>query len=218
MSHTIHRAGNKGRAGCGCLLVILVIVMVVAGLGFHPVSLKYTARYFKYEDRIFPADSILVPGFTEDKAGELYVDAFREYFAGNAKVIYIEGARMLGKDNADTVRRMAKERGIPEKAIKMIYPGTDMTTKTGIIKKKLKDAGMKKVIIVVPDYASRRYHGMYKPEDDQSGMVFMIKSTPVSYFRSDKWWRDEVSRALLARETYKSLLYYYTVFRKDTKL
>lgn len=215
MTYEFSRMGNKGRAGCGCLILLLVIIMIIAGFGFHPVSLKYTARYFRYEDKIFPADSILVPRFAEDKAGELYADAFREYFAGNAKVIYIEGARMLGKDIEDMVRRMANERGIPESAIKMIYPGTDIVMN---IKKRLREARVKKVIIIVPDYASRRYHGMYKSEGDEKGMIFLIKSTPVSYFRSDKWWRDEISRALLAREAYNSLLFYYTILRKDTKL
>ncbi|MHB8108545.1 MAG: SGNH/GDSL hydrolase family protein [Syntrophorhabdaceae bacterium] len=210
------RIGNKGRAGCGCLLTTLIIIMIIAGLGFHPVTLKYTAKYFRYEDKIFPADALFVPVFPEDNTGEVYADAFREYFSGNTRMIYVETDRILGNDTGNMVLRMAKERGVKESAIKLIPAGNNAPVTTDTIKKTLKNAGARKIIILVPDYASRRYHAMYPSDNDPSGIVFMIKSLRVSYFRSDKWWRDELSRALLARESYNLLVYYYTVLRKDT--
>ena len=54
---------DKGKAGCGCLVGVLVIIMVIAGLGFHPVSLKYVTKYLRYEDVIATADAVFVPRF-----------------------------------------------------------------------------------------------------------------------------------------------------------
>jgi hypothetical protein len=64
---------------------------------------------------------------------------------------------------------------------------------------------MKKVIVIVPEYASRRYHVIYSR--DTSGVLYMIKPLKVSYFQSDHWWRDDISRGLMAREAYYSLKY-----------
>src|SRR5574340_926702 len=111
---------NKGKAGCGCLIGILIIIMIFAGLGFHPVSLKTFAKVFRYGDPVVTADAVFVPRFPEDKNGELYVDAFREYFAGNGKAIYVEEDRIFGVGIESLIAELAKTKGIKEDAIKAI--------------------------------------------------------------------------------------------------
>ena len=208
--------GNKGKAGCGCLIGILITIMILAGVLIHPVSLKFMAKQFIYEDRIVPADAIFVPRFLEDRKGELYIEAFREYFAGNGRVIYIENDRILGTSIVDFVSRMAKERGIKESAIKPIEPGENEDKKAGILKEKIKASGIKKMVVVVPEYASRRYHHIYDPSGEGGTVLYMIKSVRVSYFQGDRWWRDAFSRSVVARELYSSILYYYSrLLKKD---
>lgn len=207
---------NKGKAGCGCLIGILIIIMVVIGLGFHPLSLKSFAKCLRYEDMVVTADAIFVPRFPEDQNGELYSDAFREYFAGNGRAIYVEDAKTPGTDIGNIVGRMAEARGIKENAVKTIYPGETDKNRSTVIKAKLKAAGLKKVIIVVPEYASRRYHLMYGSSPDTAGTLYMVKPLKVSCFQGDRWWRDDLSRAIMTREVYNSLAYYYALLRKDT--
>lgn len=208
--------GSKGKAGCGCLMGILITIMILAGVLFHPISLKFMAKQFRYEDKIVPADAIFVPRFPEDRNGEVYVQAFREYFDGNGKAVYIEDDKVLGMDIGDLLSRMAKERGIKEGVIKPVRPGDDRGKATTILKERLKAAGLKKVIVVVPGYVSRRYHQMYDSSRDGNAVLYMIKPVQVSYFRSDGWWRDDLSRSIMAREFYTSLVYYYSLLRKDT--
>ena len=43
-----------------------------------------------------PATPSSCPGCIEDKSGEVYSDAFREYWAGSGKTIWIENDRLLG--------------------------------------------------------------------------------------------------------------------------
>ena len=199
---------DKGKAGCGCLVGVLVIIMVIAGLGFHPVSLKYVTKYLRYEDVIATADAVFVPRFYEDKNNELYSDAFREYFAGNGRTIYVEDDRLAGKkDTGATLRQMAQDRGVKENAVKTVNPGNRDVMRPSEIKKKLKAAGLKKVIVIVPEYAARRYHREYSRET--GGTMYMIKPLKVSYFKSDSWWRDSLSRALTAHEVYTVLMDYY---------
>lgn len=206
--------GNKGKAGCGCLIGILIIIMILAGVLMHPVSLKFMAKQFIYEDRIVPADAIFVPRFPEDRKGELYIEAFREYFAGNGRTIYIENDRILGASIVDFVSRMAKERGIKDSVIKPIEPGENEEKRSGIIKEWFKASGIKKVVVVVPEYASRRYHHIYDPSGEGKAVLYMIKPVRVSYFQGDRWWRDVFSRSVVARELYSSILYYYSRFGK----
>jgi len=208
--------GSKGKAGCGCLLGILVTIMILVGVLFHPVSLKFMAKQFRYEDKIVPADAIFVPRFPEDRNGELYVQAFREYFDGNGKALYIEDDKVLGIDVSDLLSRMAKERGIKQGVIKPVHPGNDREKSTAVLKEKLRATGLKKVIVIVPGYVSRRYHYMYDSSRQEDAVLYMIKPVQVSYFRPDVWWRDDLSRSLMAREFYASLVYYYSLLRKDT--
>lgn len=204
---------NKGKTGCGCLVGILVIIMVVAGLGFHPLSLKSFAKLLRYEDTITAADAIFVPRFPEDKTGELFSDAFREYFAGNGRTIYVETEKVPGKDVGNSLHQMAVARGVKENVVKTVYTGQTDENRTSLIKDKLAAAGLKKVIIIVPEYASRRYHMMYAR--DTARTLYMIKPLKVSYFPSDRWWRDDLSRSVMAREVYYSLAYYYKLLKKD---
>lgn len=206
---------DRGKTGCGCLLTILIIIMVIAGLGFHPVSLKSFTKFLRYEDPIVTADAVFVPRFPEDKNGELCGDAFREYFAGNGRVVYVEDDKTPGKNIAVVVSQMAKDRGIKENIVRTVNPGDMDDNRPSVIKGKLKAAGLKKVIVVVPEYASRRYHIIYSR--DTAGILYMIKPLKVSYFPSDRWWRDDLSRALMAREVYSLMTYYYNLLLKKIR-
>jgi hypothetical protein len=62
----------------------------------------------------------------EDHNGELYVEAFREYFSGNGKVLYIENDKVLGTDVHDLVSA-GKVPGIKDNVTKPLYT-EDMET------------------------------------------------------------------------------------------
>jgi hypothetical protein len=190
---------NEGKAGCGCLFFILIVAMVAAGVLMHPLSLKFLGNQFKYEDKVFPADAIFVPRFLEDRGGELYVEAFREYGAGNGKVIVIEEERIFGVSLLELVQKMAKAKGLKNPAFRVINMPESPPDGAKSVKEYAEKEGFKKVIILVPEYASRRYHMLFGGFSEE-GPVFMIKAVTVSYFKRDKWWKDSASRGLLLRE------------------
>jgi hypothetical protein len=207
---------DHGRIGCGCLLFVLVICMVAAGAMIHPISLKFMAGRLQHEDKIVTADVIFVPRFTEDRNGEVYIEAFKEYWAGNGKAVWVEDDRVFGLALRDIVARLARERGIKEDVIRGIQPEGEESAKAERVKAACRAKGVKKVIIVVPDYASRRFHLLYA-SGSAGPVLFMVKPVIVSYFRTDKWWRSDVSRALMGREIYAFAKTYVGRFKQDDK-
>jgi len=208
---------NRGRAGCGCLIFILVACMVGAGIFMHPFTLKSIANQFRYEDKIFQSDTIFVPRFSEDKNGEIYTEAFREFWAGNGKAIWVEDDKLLGMNISEMVLKMAKERGIKDGVIKKIEVGSKGKIKTGNTKEYIEKAGVKKVIVIVPEYASRRFHLVFGSTKDDEKVLFLIKPVSVSYFNKDKWWKDALSRNILFNEFFLMCSYYFDKFKYGFK-
>ncbi|MCX8022920.1 MAG: hypothetical protein N2745_09130 [Syntrophorhabdaceae bacterium] len=189
---------NRGKAGCGCLIFILVASMVVVAVLFHPFTLKIISGQLIYEDKIYPADAIFVPRFFEDKNGEVYIDAFREYWAGNGNLIWVEEDRVLGVSLSEIIMKNASARGIKEGVIKRLEVNGEGTSRVKKIKEAFSKAGIKKVIVVVPEYASRRFHMWFGSDNGRT--VYLIKPVHVSYFKRDRWWKEAVSREMLFKE------------------
>lgn len=214
---------EKGRAGCGCLLFVLVVCMVLAGALMHPFSLRLISSRFIYADKVVPCDAIFVPRFSEDTNGEVYAEAFREYWAGNGKVIWVENDRVLGLTMKDIVTKMAKARGIKEGAIRALDAEGDGTVVPDKVTEMLARHGLRKILIVVPEYASRRFHRLYDSGNGAStrsrgkDIVFLVKPTDVSYFKADKWWKSGVSRGLIEREIYEFASFYIKSFRSGKR-
>ncbi len=208
---------DHGRIGCGCLLFVLVVCMIAAGLMIHPVSLKFMAGRLHYEDKIVPGDVIFVPRFTEDTNGEVYTEAFKEYWAGDGKAVWVEDDRVFGLALRDIVGRLARERGIKGDVIRGIELEGEESAKAEKLKAMCRAKGLKKVVIVVPDYASRRFHVLYG-SGSAGPVLFMVKPVVVSYFRADRWWRSGLGRMLMAREVYAfAAAYAGRVSQRDKK-
>ena len=191
---------RDGKAGCGCLIFILICFLVAVGLSVHPLSLKFIGGQFRHEDKIFPADALFVPRFDEDKGGELYIEAFRDYWAGNGRTIYVEEDQMFGASILEPVHRMAKLRGIKEGAVKKIDLEGEDAAEARKAKKQFAAMGCKRVTILVPEYASKRFHMLYGNSSKEEKTVYSIKPVPVSYFKRDKWWKDRHSILILLEE------------------
>lgn len=204
---------NEGKAGCGCLIFILVICMVAIGILVHPFTLKLIGSQFKYEDKIFPSDAVFVPRFTEDSNGELYTEAFKEYREGNAKTIIIEDDKLFGVSLLDLVQKMARMHGIKEAAVKGLNVEGEGKAGVDRIKGQFQKMGFKKVIVLVPVYASRRFHILYGSSGEDGKVLYLIKPVTVSYFTMHKWWKSGAARGLLLKEAYLIGLYQLERFK-----
>jgi hypothetical protein len=208
---------KKGKAGCGCLLFVLIVCMVLAAMLVHPFSVKVLTGRLVYQDKIVPSEALFVPRFPEDKTGELYQEAFREFWAGNGKVIYVEDDQVLGVSVKEIVTKMAKQRGIKEDVIKKLEIGPEGEAQTVKVRERFAQLGVKKVILVVPEYASRRYHLLYGSDGTRDNVIFFVKPVTMSYFKREKWWATESARAAMQRELYALGTFYFSRFKYGAK-
>jgi len=208
---------HKGVAGCGCLIVVLIVIMVLTGVLIHPITLRFMGRQFHYEDKIFTSDAIFVPRFPEDRNGELYVESFRDYSAGNGKFILVEDDTILGTSVVELVSKMAKTRNVKEEGIRKIVVSGEGLIKAQRVKEQIERLGLRKVIIIVPGYASRRFHLMYGPSKTDGRTLYLIKPVPITFFKRDNWWKDSDSRGVLANEIFAIGSYYLQRFKYGEK-
>ncbi len=204
---------NRGKTGCGCLLVILVAAMVAVGLFIHPMTLKFVGSQFTYADKLFPSDALFIPRFPEDVKGEIYIEAFREYQSGTGKTILLENDTMLGLSIADLVGRMAKNRGIKEGTIRTIELSGDDLTRTEKMAAAFQAMKLSKVVIIVPEYASKRYHLLLETTKRPGSVIILVHAVPTSYFKKDQWWKDRTSRSILIREAMNTGTLYLERFK-----
>jgi hypothetical protein len=214
---------NKGLAGCGCLVIVLVVIMVLTGALIHPITLRFMGDQFRYEDKIFTSDAIFVPRFPEDKNGELYVEAFREYSLGNGKVILVEDDTVLGTSVVELVSRMAKTRNLKDGAIRKIVGQGEGLVKAQKMREQVERQGLRKVIVLVPEYASRRFHLMYNSSKTDGKALYLIKPAHMTYFKKDSWWKESDSRDAITNEAFAIGSYFVQRFKygetekKDSK-
>jgi hypothetical protein len=204
---------HKGVVGCGCLIVVLVVIMVLTGALMHPITLRFIGNQFHYEDKIFTSDAIFVPRFPEDRSGELYAESFRDYSAGNGKLILVEDDTILGTSIVELVNKMARTRNVKEEGIRKIAASGEGLIKAHRIKEQIERQGLRKVIIVVPGYASRRFHLMFGSSKTDGRTLYLIKPVPITFFKRDKWWKDSDSRGALANEIFAIGSYYLQKFK-----
>lgn len=208
---------SAGRAGCGCLIMVLVVFLVTAALMMHPFSLRILGDRLVYRDAIVPSDAIVVPYFPEDKNGELFMDAFREFWAGNGKLILVEEQRVFGLSLTELVQRLATERGIKEPVVRKLDAGTESPGDPVRLRKKVSTLHLKKVIVVVPDYASRRFHAAFDDSRGDEKGLYLIKPVAMSYFARDRWWKNADARSIAAREVYGTFSCYMDRFTNKAK-
>ncbi len=186
--------------------------MVLAGAFIHPFTLKLIAKRMWYEDKIIPADALFVHRFAEDKDGELYLEAFREYWAGNGKTIYVEEDKIFGVSIESLIGRLAETKGIKENVVKAIGAEGEGTDKINKINERFQSVGSKTIIVLVPEYSSRRHRLLYDSLKGEGKILYMIKPVPMTYFKKDKWWKDSISRMAIFKEVYERGVHYWSIF------
>lgn len=200
-------SGKEGKIGCGCLFFLLLLFLVALGIFFHPVTLRFLSKQLVYKDRIYFSEVGFIPRFSEDEEGELYSAAFEELRKGNVKEVWVEDHEILETSLSEILKRMAKKKGFKEDLVKGIkIEGKDFEKSKALVEL-LKKAGIKKAIIMVPEYASRRYRILFGNSQGKEPL-FLISPVSVKYFNHDRWWKEGKSRKIVLDE-YASLISIY---------
>jgi hypothetical protein len=108
---------------------------------------------------------------------------------------------------------MAKQRGVKEDIVKGMEIRLEEKASVPKVRERLARAGVRRAILIVPEYASERFHMLYSSGGQSDNILFLVKPVNVSYFKREKWWANEFSRAALQNELYGIGSFYFSRFK-----
>lgn len=181
------------------LLVICGFVAIVY-LAWHPL-LRAAARFWVVQDRVEPADVIIVIGdddFTADRAKEA-AELFR---AGWAPQIVASG-RMLRPyaSVADFIARDLQSQGVPTSAIQRFSHKADNTSEEAEgLRVLAEQKGWRRILLVTSNYHTRRARYIFRKVFPES-VRLEVAGAPDPDFDPATWWESRRGRKIFFLET-----------------
>jgi uncharacterized SAM-binding protein YcdF (DUF218 family) len=146
-----------------------------------------------------PSDAIVVISGDEDLAR--FREGLRLYRAGLGRYLVFSGAdEDNGTSNAEAMRQMAIESGVPREAILIDPKGSNTWGNAVYTRQLLAQRGLTSVILVTSPYHARRAMWTFDAAYEGSGIRLDVHSAPDSEWRKLSWWRQPESRRLTLRE------------------
>src|SRR4051794_12322605 len=173
--------------------------------GLIGVIAAFVAPGFLLEGPLEPlqtSDAIVV--ISGDEALARYRDGVRLYRAGWAPHLIFSGATWDGShSNADVMRGLALEDGIPEAAI-LVDPNGDDTYGNAVNTRDLMEShGLHSAILVTSPYHLQRAVLTFRGVFDGTGIRVIGRSAPDGEWRKTNWWMQTETRTLTFRELEK---------------
>ena len=149
-----------------------------------------------------PSDAVVVI------SGDEQLARFREgvslYKQGYARYLVVSGAAYdNGTSNADVMRELAVERGIPEAAILEEPLGEDTWGNAVYTRQVLEARGLHSAILVTSPYHVRRAKMTFDAAYAGSGIQLSVHAAPDSEWRKLSWWQHPDTRRLTITELQK---------------
>jgi uncharacterized SAM-binding protein YcdF (DUF218 family) len=148
------------------------------------------------------SDAIVV--ISGDEAMARYRDGVRLFRAGWAPRLIFSGAAWDGgSSNAEVMRKLALEEGVPEAAI-LVDPSADDTYGNAVHTRDLMVThGMSSAILVTSPYHLQRAVVTFRGVFDGTGIKVIGRSAPDGAWRKTNWWAQPQTRELTFRELEK---------------
>jgi len=165
---------------------------------------------------------LLVPGFVLDTpqpaprksdaivviSGDEQMARFAEgvnlYQQGLGHYLVFSGAAFdNGTSNADVMRSLAVQRGIPQSAILEEPQGEDTWGNAVYTRQVLEEHGLQSAILVTSPYHLRRAQVTFDAAYTGSGIQLTVHAAPDSQWRKLSWWQQAETRRLTSTELQK---------------
>jgi uncharacterized SAM-binding protein YcdF (DUF218 family) len=177
------------------LLIALVIGVAVAllGPGFLLDAPQPAPRF---------SDAIVVISGDEQMAR--FAEGVNLYEQGFGKYLVFSGAAFdNGTSNADVMRGLAVDRGIPDAAILEEPLGEDTWGNAVYTRRVLEEHSLQSAILVTSPYHLRRAQVTFDAAYAGSGIQLMVHAAPDSQWRKLSWWQQPETRRLTFTELQK---------------
>jgi len=149
-----------------------------------------------------PSDAIVVISGDEQMAR--FQEGVNLYRRGYGRYLVFSGAAFdAGVSNADVMRDLAVQRGVPESAILEEPLGADTWGNAIHTRKLLTANGLRHALLVTSPYHARRAQLTFDAAYADSGIELMVHAAPDSQWRKLSWWREPETRRLTFTEFQK---------------
>jgi uncharacterized SAM-binding protein YcdF (DUF218 family) len=177
------------------LLVALVIGVVIALLG---------PGYVLDAPQPAPRVSDAIVVISGDEQMARFAEGVNLYEQGFGKYLVFSGAAYdNGTSNADVMRGLAVDRGIPDGAILEEPLGEDTWGNAVYTRRVLEEHSLQSAILVTSPYHLRRAQVTFDAAYAGSGIQLMVHAAPDSQWRKLSWWQQTETRRLTFTELQK---------------
>jgi uncharacterized SAM-binding protein YcdF (DUF218 family) len=148
------------------------------------------------------SDAIVVISGDEQLAR--FAEGVNLYQLGFGKYLVFSGAAYdNGTSNADVMRDLAIQRGVPQGAILEEPQGEDTWGNAVYTRQVLEEHQLQSAILVTSPYHLRRAKVTFDAAYAGSGIELMVHAAPDSQWRKQSWWQQAETRRLTFTELQK---------------
>jgi uncharacterized SAM-binding protein YcdF (DUF218 family) len=177
------------------LVVALVLGVTIAVLG---------AGYLLDGPQPAPRASDAIVVISGDEQMARFAEGVNLYEQGFGKYLVFSGAAFdNGTSNADVMRSLAVDRGVPDAAILEEPLGEDTWGNAVYTRQVLEDHSLQSAILVTSPYHLRRAQETFDAAYAGSGIQLMVHAAPDSEWRKLSWWQQPDTRRLTFTELQK---------------
>ncbi len=191
------------RGGIIFRLLVLIILCGLAGMIYlvrHPL-LSTAARFWIVQDRITPADAIIVIG-DDNFAGDRAAEAAELFRAGWAPQMVASG-RMLRSyaSVADLIAKDLESHGVPPSAVvRFPHRANDTREEAEALKALIAQKGWRRMIVVTSNYHTRRARYIFRRVLPQN-VSLEVAGAADPGFDPANWWESRQGRKTFFLET-----------------
>jgi uncharacterized SAM-binding protein YcdF (DUF218 family) len=203
MARPIDRARAAGeraalaRVGLACVRIGLGVVLVVAVALVAPGLVLDTPQPA-------PRSSDAIVVISGDEQMARFQEGVSLYQRGIGTYLVFSGAAYdNGTSNANVMRDLAIERGVPESAILEEPLGEDTWGNAVFTRQVLERHGLRSAILVTSPYHARRAKLTFDAAYAGSGISLAVHAAPDSQWRKLSWWTQPETRRLTFTELQK---------------
>jgi hypothetical protein len=151
-----------------------------------------------------PADAVLVPTadwLRDDFGSERLIEAAKLVESGLGASLWVTCPTSYGVTECEVGKAFLTQAGFPASTLHAVQTTLQPeTSEARLAAEQLHVMGIKSVVVVVPDYKSRRLGRIYRRICVQQGIVARTLAVSTPQFNADNWWHARQSRKLFLTE------------------
>jgi uncharacterized SAM-binding protein YcdF (DUF218 family) len=197
------------------IAILLIAVLVFLFKTFHEPILQFFGSCLIHEDKLEPADAIVVLSGSAFERGNKGAELIEQ---GYAKKVLCPGGNidhtyliLIGDSiyESDVTRKKILLNGIADSLVIAIHEGTSTIEEAIGIRSYCSKNNIRSLIVVSSYFHTARVNRVYKNVFSKSGIKIIIRGANSVYFDEKYWWKDEYGLLNFNNEVIKSVYYFF---------